>query len=885
MGRNYKNEGPFFSAGTDFPQTPQADSPWTETIYDNRGRPVEVKMPHIENSVSSTTFTYSGLTSSATGPDGDQKTLEKDYLGRIIRVTEHGDTEQYHTEYSYNAAGDLLQLVDHQKNTTEVTYDTLGRKTSMNDPDLGSWEYTYDDRGNLKTQTDAKGQTVTYSYDELNRLVQKSYSNSDPSVHYYYDITSSPDGKGKLGRMNNGTVDTRYEYDSMGRVTKVTKKIAGDQERSTSSQYDLTGKLIRLTYPDGFYVNYSYYPGTGLLQTVTGSDSIEYAKYSSYTPQGTIGLVEHGNGTQTGYTYDPSSLKLLEIKTEDPREPLEMIVGHDPAPIVIQTQTYDYTPGGNINEATSDITTVTSMMNPLEYMYKKNSFGKNTHILSSVKEEGISHSFLHDENGNMVALPDFNEHNTIRGKLDISYNVENMPTRITTGAGTTVNFAYDGNGVRAKKSARNKTTTYYIGKHFEVTDDGGTTKYIFAGAIRLAMKTGSDIYYFHKNHLGSTTAVTDKDGTLVERIEYLPSGVQSFHSGRSVTKYLYTDQEYDEETGLYNYNARLYDPVLGRFITPDTIVQNFFDPQTLNRYTYVRNDPLSYIDPSGHFFSLIIAGAIFGAISAGIQSDWDFEATLVGAFIGGVSGGAGAWASAAVGGGIVGAMLGGAVAGATAGGMGASYYGGNIVSSMVSGAALGMIGGAAFGGIGEISKLHKWGAIRTGVARAVASGGVAEFGGGDFRHGFTLSAGSSMLMFGWRAARNWTDMSSLSGDGKHRFVNGKLLTAGTRACKGVGCGDEYQNWFTKAGMGEEGAEFNKLIVKYTPASPLGQFIENTSKIHDWFNGLGYKGTGNYIAGSQFYNTAFQAYSLMGMVPASIVTGAAFSSTVYQPILY
>lgn len=59
--------------------------------------------------------------------------------------------------------------------------------------------------------------------------------------------------------------------------------------------------------------------------------------------------------------------------------------------------------------------------------------------------------------------------------------------------------------------------------------------------------------------------------------------------------------EFDSEAGLYNYDARLYDPVIGRFITPDSIVPQFFNPQSLNRYSYCLNNPLIYVDPSGHF--------------------------------------------------------------------------------------------------------------------------------------------------------------------------------------------------------------------------------------------------------------------------------------------
>ena len=80
----------------------------------------------------------------------------------------------------------------------------------------------------------------------------------------------------------------------------------------------------------------------------------------------------------------------------------------------------------------------------------------------------------------------------------------------------------------------------------------------------------------------------------------MPFGGQRDHTGTVVSDYKYTGQELDTSTGLYNYGARLYDPLIGRFISPDTIVQAPSDPQTLNRYTYCRNNPLIYVDPTGH---------------------------------------------------------------------------------------------------------------------------------------------------------------------------------------------------------------------------------------------------------------------------------------------
>jgi len=81
----------------------------------------------------------------------------------------------------------------------------------------------------------------------------------------------------------------------------------------------------------------------------------------------------------------------------------------------------------------------------------------------------------------------------------------------------------------------------------------------------------------------------------------LPGGQKKALSGAKKRIRFYTDQELDTSTNLYNYDARLYDPVIGRFISPDSIVPDYFNPQSLNRYSYCLNNPLIYVDPTGHY--------------------------------------------------------------------------------------------------------------------------------------------------------------------------------------------------------------------------------------------------------------------------------------------
>jgi RHS repeat-associated protein len=109
-------------------------------------------------------------------------------------------------------------------------------------------------------------------------------------------------------------------------------------------------------------------------------------------------------------------------------------------------------------------------------------------------------------------------------------------------------------------------------------------------------------WYYHGDHLGSTSVITDRNGALVWHYEYFAFGKEKYTNAACSfsPSNRYTGQILDDDTGLYYYNARYYDPELGRFIQPDTIVPSAGDPQSLNRYSYVKNNPLLYIDPSGH---------------------------------------------------------------------------------------------------------------------------------------------------------------------------------------------------------------------------------------------------------------------------------------------
>lgn len=166
-------------------------------------------------------------------------------------------------------------------------------------------------------------------------------------------------------------------------------------------------------------------------------------------------------------------------------------------------------------------------------------------------------------------------------------------------------------------------------------------------------------YYIHDDHLSSSHIMTEgkiearhsgimyRRGDILQRIEYAPFGGETFVLNPNLKlNPSYTGQKYDIESGLYYYKARYYNPEIGRFIQADTAIQDKHDLQSYNRYAYVRNNPLKYTDPTGHFFWFaflfaIILGAALGAVSAAIFGGNILMGALQGMITGAIFFGAG----------------------------------------------------------------------------------------------------------------------------------------------------------------------------------------------------------------------------------------------------
>ncbi len=209
-------------------------------------------------------------------------------------------------------------------------------------------------------------------------------------------------------------------------------------------------------------------------------------------------------------------------------------------------------------------------------------------------------SGTYDANGNMITRVE-------EGKTYTQvFDAENRLVSVTVNNETT-QFVYDGDGNLVKQIQPDGICTIYIGGVYEVekatcgslTVTKTTTYYLVAGAMRI----DNDVYYVLKDHLGSASVVTDSDGIgniVVGEQRYYPFGGTRWSTGSLYTDKLFTGQREMEGLGIYHYGARFYSPTLGRFLSPDSIIPGAANPQNLNRYSYVLNNPLRYVDPTGH---------------------------------------------------------------------------------------------------------------------------------------------------------------------------------------------------------------------------------------------------------------------------------------------
>lgn len=702
---------------------------YTTSSYDTQGRAIKVSEPYYSGSSSSSilyhtsqydsygriskqtmplgTISYSYSGSQTTVDDatkGHTTIRETDAAGKLKSVTDPGGQ----IFYTYGPSGNPIKVVSNSLTHT-MEYDLLGRRTKLTDPNAGTIRYEYDGWGNLKKQTDGRGEVEEYTYDNSGRV--QTYKRGTELFTYTYDSNY----KSQIKSITYGATRTEFGYGTYGRLLSRTEMV-DNKSFPFSYVYNNKGQLETTTYPNSKSVKYEYTNGD-LHKIIWQPTNTTVWQKSNENAKGQILSANLGNSIQESYAYNaigmPTSIQatkgsssLLNISYSSIDSRGNILMRKDLHNLQTEVFAYDnmnrlttgmsYSPNGNI----------TSKANVGSYEYDPN----HPHAVKNVTFNASAGLNSTD--------------------LSVIYNSVRMPVQLMEG-NKTYTITYNGENARVKSQYLQNYSTvftkYYCGPYEEIQKGATTQKnyYIYAGGQIAAVYTegtsDAGMYYFHNDHLSSPWLITNASGAEVQRLNYDAWGRRRDASNWSNYANLpepkfdrgFTGHEHLDMFDLVNMNARLYDPVLGRFLSPDPIIQVPEFTQSYNGYTYALNNPLSYTDPSGESFILVAAilGGWIGMGNAMISSDksgWGLVGDMAkGLFVGAAGGAAGAWAGGAIAGSIT---AGGFIEGSLSG-IAGGFSGGFIGSSgdaWLSGAGFGaglkagLIGGGISAGIGGL---------------------------------------------------------------------------------------------------------------------------------------------------------------------------------------
>ena len=477
-------------------------------------------------------------------PKGNTSYIKGRLAGSIISVP--GSGSKIYIAYFYDIKGRVMQ---------ETRSNLLGGH------DVTITTYTFTDKPATVTHIHtASGKNTwievyTYSYDHADRISKVQHT---------------------LG----GTTITLYDatYDDLGRLK--TKSLHGSTTNKLTYTYNLRGWLTGIT-------------GTRLTQNLYYNTGVGTAKYN-----GSISSMTWKAGNEStvrGYKFTYDGLDRLLNGTYGEGEQLnsnsgrysENVTGYDKNGNITGLERYGRS--GSSSYGMCDALTYTLNGNQMIRVDDQVSIGAGndeTDFKDAVKQ---ANEYTYDANGNLTK--DLN-----KGITGITYNCLNLPNAVTFSDGSTVTYIYSADGTKLRavhKIGSVTTTTDYCDN---VIYENNTAKLLLTGEGYISL-SDKKYHYYLQDHQGNNRVVADKDGNVEETNHYYPFG-GVFASSQNVQPYKYNGKELDTKKGLnwYDYGAREYDAVLGRFTTMDPMAEKYY---AVSPYTYCVNNPIKFVDPTG----------------------------------------------------------------------------------------------------------------------------------------------------------------------------------------------------------------------------------------------------------------------------------------------
>ncbi len=543
----------------------------------------------------------------ATKKESTGKTTKYSYGKHVVTTTENGRTCRRYTDdwgnpttitdpvssvrYTYKSNGQPCKIVSGGATFT-IEYNPDGTRKSMSDPDAGKSTYEYDALGRVIRQTDGRGIITSNKYSG-NKLVKTTCGNEITEYKY--------NSFGKLAEQKNSTATITYQHNNRNLVELETYSIDGKQFKYTY-RYNLAGQLTSCTYPDGVTETYNYDQNHLLSSIKIGGQTV----WMLQTHTGTT-LTEHFGSklTKTTTFTNQGILSNARIKTNDNKTLHSMSYG-------FQSSTGNLVYRGGMSDKGSEY-----------FQYDK------ADRLVATERMNISYS----ANGNIINKTGLGNYAYSRQKPHAVEYVQNTDTLLTSplckitytpfgkvsdikkqnidGSNNELSIHYspDFNRIKTVSTINGqRVSTYHLPNYEEVYDVQGFTRYHYIDgayglvAVRISGDKGSNrTEYAFTDHLGSITRLYDENGNERFAASYDPFGHRTISNNKTPLQRGYCGHIHYDHFGLIDMGGRVYDPILGRFLSPDPYVQAPENSQNYNRYSYCLNNPLKYTDPTGEF--------------------------------------------------------------------------------------------------------------------------------------------------------------------------------------------------------------------------------------------------------------------------------------------
>lgn len=540
-----------------------------ETTMDKMGRPVST----IETAIDSNNPSVQKVT--------QLEKLSYDYIGN---VKSQEDAKHQVTNFEYDFLGNLKSVTDAKLNRTSYEYDLVGNLTKQINPDGTFTVKQYDEAGRLKLNQQQGGKAETFLYDG-NSNMEEHHTRTGKTLTYEYDLQN----RLKIRKDGSETIEYGYTNDGLRRSMTDTSGI-------TSYAYDHnTRELLSITYPDSKKLTYRYDDrGNKTSQTGPFKDTVKFDYDSmsriekvndgvdgaySYLDNGSLKTESRGNGITVSYSYE--GLSLTSLNYEHPS-------------LSAANYSYQYDVNNNIE---------------------------------SLSKNGISQSFTYDELNRIKTSTLFQEtydydkrgnRSTLQSEQiptdsNVNYVYDNWDRlkQVTTIDQKQVGYKYNGDDLLVERTENGSTKRYYYDENSNVIAEGSVSTDGSVNKIASYIRNGGSLnyrvddqgnkqYYVLNGH-GDVEYLVNSDGDVLNSYTYDLWGKPISKSEKVTNPFLYSGEYWDTTTDLQYLRARWYDPSVGRFINEDTYEGDITNPLSQNFYTYVENNPLSYIDPTGHF--------------------------------------------------------------------------------------------------------------------------------------------------------------------------------------------------------------------------------------------------------------------------------------------